>query len=318
MKKSLFVLGVAVAALASCTNEEVTEVAESNRIGFNSFVNNSTKAVTEVTSLSGDFYVFGNFGTDQSAWDGQVFNNELSTERYYWQVGNYYRFGAYADGANGKFDGASFDAAKQTLTFTSYTPDDTKDLVASIGTGDASSSIPTNAVPLTFSHMLAQVGFTFNTEDGNEYTIAITDIKINKAIKTATGTYNSSAINWIGTAESGEAYAYEDIDDIADGQNHQQYKLVIPQPVPTTSGSEIQVAFTAAISGAGLTAGGSNQRSFTLNLTSPDVEGWKPGYRYNYTITVNGSNINDQLKPITFTVTVDPWEDATGSTLPLS
>ena len=52
-------------------------------------------------------------------------------------------------------------------------------------------------------------------------------------------------------------------------------------------------------------------RTFTLDLTSPDTEGWKPGYRYNYTATVNGENILDELKPITFTTTVTGWEDAT-------
>lgn len=311
MKKSLFVLGMAVAALASCTNEEVTEIAQSNAIGFNTFVNNNTKAVTPVESLISDFYVFGNFGTDQSTWTGQVFNNELSTERYYWQQGNYYRFGAYANGANGKIDNAKFIASTQTLEFESYTPDDAKDLVAAIGTGDASASIPADKVSLSFSHMLAQVGFTFKTQDGDEYTIAISDIKILKAVKTAKGTFTPSEIKWEGTAETDAAYTYENIADIADGKDHQQYKLVIPQPLPSDN-NKIQVTFKAAISGAGLTAGPTNEKVFTLDLTSPDTEGWKPGYCYNYTATVNGSNINDQLKPIEFTVTsVAGWQNAT-------
>ena len=45
MKKSIFLLGMAVAALASCTNEEVTQVAENRTIGFaGAFVDNATKA----------------------------------------------------------------------------------------------------------------------------------------------------------------------------------------------------------------------------------------------------------------------------------
>lgn len=319
MKKSLFMLGVAVAALASCTNEEVTEIANSRAIGFNAFVNNATKAVTEVTSLSDNFYVFGNFGTNENSttesdWTGQVFNNELNTKKYYWIQGNYYRFGAYADGAGNSNANASFNAASQTLTFNNYTPDDTKDLVAAIGTGNASSTIPTNAVSLSFSHMLAQVGFTFNTEDGDEYKIAITDISIQKAIKTATGTFTSTETKWTGDAEEGEAYKYDNIDDIADGKDHSQYKLVIPQAV-SSDANKIQVTFTASISGGGFTEDEeSNKKTFTLDLTSPDSEGWKPGYRYNYTATVNGSNINDDNKPITFTVSsVQGWQDATMS-----
>ena len=317
MKKSLLVLGVAVAALASCTNEEVTEVAQNRVIGFNSFVNNNTKAITtseEVSSLtSDDFYVFGRFSSDGSQWSSEnLFNNELASKNYYWVQGNQYRFGAYADGKGGKLSNVSYEPSTQTLTFNSYTPDDAKDLVAAVGTADATSTIPSDAVSLNFNHMLAQVAFTFNTEDGDEYTIAISDISIQKAIKTAKGTYagdGTPAINWEGTAEVATAYSYTNIADIADGQTHKESKLVIPQELPSTEGSKIQVTFTASITGGGLT--NVEPRIFILDLTSPDPEGWKPGYRYNYTATVNGENIMDELKPITFTAEVTSWQDAT-------
>lgn len=39
MKKSLLMLGAAAMVLASCTQNEVMEVAENRSIGFNSFVN---------------------------------------------------------------------------------------------------------------------------------------------------------------------------------------------------------------------------------------------------------------------------------------
>ena len=315
MKKSLFVLGVAVAALASCTNEEVVSMPEGRAIGFNSFVNNNTKAVTDVTSLSSDqFYVFGRFSSDGSQWSSEnLFNNELASKNYYWVQGNQYRFGAYADGQGGKLTGVSFDPSTQTLTFRDYTPDDTKDLLAATGTADASTNIPTGSVPLSFSHMLAQVAFTFNTEDGDEYKIEISEISIQKAINTATGTYvnttGTPVITWNGTAEAAAAYTYPDIEDIADGQDHKESKLVIPQSLPSSDDSKIQVVFTASIKGGGLTNVG--PRTFTLDLTSPDTEGWKPGYRYNYTATVNGENILDELKPITFTTTVTGWKDVT-------
>lgn len=315
MKKSLLVLGVAVAALASCTNEEVVSMPEGRAIGFNSFVNNNTKAVTEVTSLSSDqFYVFGRFSSDGSQWSSEtLFKNELASKNYYWVQGNQYRFGAYADGEGGKLTDVSFEPSTQTLTFSNYTPDDAKDLLAATGTANASSNIPSDPVSLNFSHMLSQVAFTFNTEDGNEYVIAISDISIQKAIKTATGTYTNAsgtpAIAWDGNAETAAAYTYPDIVDIADGQDHKESKLVIPQELPSDDASKIQVVFTASITGGGLTSVA--PRTFTLDLTSPDTEGWKPGYRYNYTATVNGENIQDALKPITFTTTVTGWEDAT-------
>ena len=328
MKKCMFLLGVAVAALASCTNEEVVSVPESAAINFTSFVNNTTKAVTEVDGddlSTGNYYVFGNFGTNQSSstpadWAGQVFNNELSTVTYYWSVGNYYRFGAYANGVGGKLDGATFNAATQTLTFSSYTLDDTKDLIAALGTGDASADAPESPVSLDFDHMLSQVGFTFYTTDGEEYTVAITGLKVTGAIQTgATGTYNGTA-TWTGGTDAD--YSYEDIDDIyhvaaITNEDPQQFKLVIPQAVPGTDASDkIQVSFTATITGDGInTADGANSKEFTIDLTSPDTEGWKPGFRYNYTAMVNGAIIAG-LEPIEFTASVtDDWQDANDTNL---
>lgn len=52
MKKSLLMLGAAAMMLASCTQNEVMEVAENRSIGFNSFVNNTTKAATEFTGTA--------------------------------------------------------------------------------------------------------------------------------------------------------------------------------------------------------------------------------------------------------------------------
>ena len=257
MKKCMFLLGVAVAALASCTNEEVVSVPENAAINFTSFVNNTTKAVTEVATNdlnSGNYYVFGNFGTDQSTWNGQVFNNELSTVTYYWSVGNYYRFGAYADGVGGKLDGATFNAATQTLTFSNYTPNDAKDLIAALGTGDASADVPESPVSLDFDHMLSQVGFTFYTTDGTEYTVAVTGLKVTGAIQTgATGTYTTTGASWTGGTAAD--YTYSDIADVyhvasITTEDPQQFKLVIPQAVPGTDASDkIQVSFTATITG---------------------------------------------------------------------
>ena len=323
MKKSMFLLGVAVAALASCTNEEVVSVPDSAAINFASFVNNTTKAVTEVDAddlSGGNYYVFGNFGTNQNSttpgdWADQVFDNELSTVTYYWSVGNYYRFGAYANGVGGKLD-ATFNAATQTLTFPSYTPDDTKDLIAALGTGDASASVPGSPVSLDFDHMLSQVGFTFYTTDGTGYTIAITDLAVKNAVQTgATGTYTASGASWTGGTDAD--YEYDNIDNVyhvaaITNEDPQQFKLVIPQAVPVGA-DKIQVSFTATITGDGITTGNSN--SFTIDLTSPDTEGWKPGYRYNYTAMVNGAVIAG-LTPITFTASVtDDWKDANDTEL---
>lgn len=316
MKRSLFWLGAAAMALASCTNSEVMEVAGNKAIGFSSFVGKPTKAVTPVESLSdGQYYVYGNYN-NQSTWDGQAFNNEINTATYYWQTGKTYRFGAYADGTGGKLDNTkvSFSAADKKLTFTDYTPNDSKDLVA-VTTGDISADTYSGGgnVPLTFSHMLSQVKLTFTTDAADTYKLTITDVKINGAVSTATGTYiEGTGASW-NTGSATDGYSYEDFKTATDGTiaisketPASQVKLVIPQ----SSTNGLTVTFTATIKGED-----SGTTNFTANLThdqSGHANTWVPGYCYNYTAYVELSKVIDNAGSkvkITFTPTVTPWED---------
>lgn len=325
MKRSLFWLGAAAMALASCTNSEVMEVAGNKAIGFNSFVGKPTKAVTPVESLSdGQYYVFGNYN-DQSTWDGQAFNNEINTATYYWQTGKTYRFGAYADGAGGKLDDTqvSFSATDQKLTFTNYTPDDAKDLVAAVtGNIEETTYGSGTAVPLTFNHMLSQVKLTFTTDAADTYKLTITDVKINGAVSTATGTYiEGTGASWnTGSATAG--YSYEDFKTTADGTiaiskeaPASQVKLVIPQG--STDG--LSVTFTATIKGEKPAGTSIHTKNFTAtlghNLTTSGATAntWSAGYCYNYTAKIDIDDIVDNassLVPITFTPSVTDWIDA--------
>lgn len=345
MKRSLFWLGAAAMALASCTNSEVMEVAENRAIGFSSFVGKPTKAVTPVESItSKQFYVFGEYGNTTSGWSkvGQAFNNELGSAVYYWQPSQTYRFGAYADGTNGKIetsgDGATvaFSAADKKLTFTNYTPNDSKDLVAAISadiTTDGTVSSGTNPGPvsLTFNHMLSQVKLTFTTEAADTYQLTITDVKINGAVSTATGTYiEGTGASWdTGSATAG--YSYEDFKTKDDGTiaiskeaPASQVKLVIPQG--STNG--LSVTFTATIKGEKPAGSTIITKDFTATLghslkTTPNTGSgisaaladntWTAGYCYNYTAKIDIDDIVDNassLVPITFTPSVTDWIDA--------
>ena len=315
MKKSLLMLGAAAMVLASCTQNEVMEVAENRSIGFNSFGNNTTKAATEFTgtATSGDIYVIGYYGNNNGTLDQKVFVNELGSTNYYWQDGKDYIFGAYADGKGGKFDRTTFNATNQILTFADYTPDDAKDLVATISDKVTNVTASTQGkVSLTFKHMLAQVGFTFKTEVGTEYELNITGIQIEQAIKTATGTYTKEqsgdiTINWEGTAtaEGETSYAYENISDLANAENKtaQEFKLVIPQ---TVDGTNLKVTFKATIKGVGLD-NTSTPKEIKVSLPATT---WQAGYKYNYTTVINAENIIEDTYPIEFTVEEIPgWTD---------
>lgn len=308
-------LGAAAMVLASCTQNEVMEVAENRAIGFNAFVNNTTKAATEFTggASSADIYVIGYYGENNGVLDQQVFKNELGSSLYYWNEGKDYIFGAYADGKAGKFDNVSFSSSDAKLTFTDYTPS-TKDLVAAVSAKVTSVTAATQGkVQLSFKHMLAQVGFTFNTQVGEGYTLAISNIQIEKAIQTATGTYTASDIDWQGstTGDGVASYTYTDITDLANGttNSNSEYNLVIPQTV-----NGIKVTFTASISGVGIDP--AKTRDIEVTLPATTVSKWTAGYKYNYTTTINAEDITDELKPIEFDVqTIPDWEEGGSETI---
>ncbi len=312
MKKSLFVLGVVVAALASCTQNEVLEVAEGRAIGFDAFVNNQTKAVTEVetATIGTDFYVFGNYGTSDT-WTGQSFNNEISTAVYYWKTGQTYRFGAYKDGG-AKNDDVTFNANTKTLTFPNYTPNDANDLIAAV-TGDVTG---TAAVGLNFKHLLSQVKLTFKTDAAAVYNMTITNVQINGALSQSTATYTDGVVAWnpsaaAGTGTTNNGYSYTELSNdgkISSGVISEQSKLVIPQ-----SGTDaLTVTFTAKITGE---AEGTANFTAALGHTISGLTGdtWTNGYRYNYIANVELSKVIENpegLVQITFTPTVEDWTDA--------
>lgn len=320
MKKSIFLLGMAVAALASCTNEEVTQVAENRAIKFSPFVNNNTKAVTEITSKDAltSFYVFGNYGVEEngSTWAGQAFNNEPNSAEYHWQVGNYYRFGAYADGVGNKIENAQYSAVNKKLTFPDYTPDDAKDLVAAVGTGNAFSTAPADAVSLNFKHMLSQVRLTFTTKAAATYKITISDVKITNAVKTAVGTYTDGAVAWT-TSTTGE-YVYDNLTTdaiIAVNDAAYQSKLVIPQE----NTDDVTVTFKATITGEKPSGSTTLEKVFTgnlahnLNSNGQSANTWKNQYRYNYTTSIDITDIvdnPDDLVKITFSPSLEEWKNA--------
>ena len=310
-------------ALGGCSKTETTEVAQGRAIGFDAFVGKSTKAVTEVTNNNlKAFYVFGDYQNTDTWVD--VFDNTKVTgsgggsgsewtpeQTAYWLDGKTYKFGAYANGAEGtSLEGASFSAETGTLTFKDYV----------VGENDLIAAIPASVnvgdpVALTFSHMLSQVKFTFTNEDADTYTMKISDIKIESAVTTCTGTYtNNGGASWNDGTPNG-TYDFGTLDNIA-GTTGTTDLLVIPQ-----DNANLYVTFTATFTdGSGSEtpiAEGDFKASlkYTANGTGTDNL-WTPGYKYNYTATINASTIDDSLEEniIKFEVTaVEGWDDASNT-----
>lgn len=299
MKKSLFVLGMAVAALASCTNEEVTEVAQERSIGFNAFVNNTTKADIATANLT-TFYAFGDYDNGAST----VFSNTKVTgtsggtytpdQTAYWQTGKTYDFGAYSDGGN-ELTGVTFDQG--TLTISGYSVG-ANDLVAATSADvPAPTAGSDKQVPLTFTHLLAKVKFTFKTDaEPTAYKMEVSNLKFT-AKKTAAGcTFSNNAIatDWTGT--DGE-YTITTLADYAvDGGSAATEEIyVLPQ-----ANTAIVASFTVTLKDQDTDVTLATKPYTNVSLNSTE---WQEGYSYNYTATIDPDDVDNTLKPITFTVT---------------
>ena len=306
MKKGLMMLGIATMMLASCTNEDVLNVSDSRAIGFNTFVNNNTKAVTDITTASlSKFYVFGDYdeGASVAFSNTEVIGSQGGTytpvNPAYWQTGKTYEFGAYSNG-NASLT-ASF--SNGALTITGYSVDDAKDLIAATASEIAAPAAGEDkSVSLTFKHLLSKVKFTFSTTAVPEaFRMEVSNLKF-KGIKTAATcvfSNNTISTNWTGTEGD---YTIATLSDYAvtGGSASTEDILVIPQ-----SNTDIEASFTVTIYDEN-----TNEEIATNDFTaSLDCTEWEEGYVYNYTATINPDKVDGNLKPIIFTVTkVEDWK----------
>lgn len=312
MKKSFLMLGVAAMALASCTNEEVLNVADSRAISFdNAFVNNSTRAAINGVDDLTNFYVFAGFDGNTS----NVYSNTLVKKEdgkwnpayiAYWQDKKSYTFDAYA--ANAKIDNAAVDEENGTLTFSNVTISGDNDIL--VANKEVTVNIAeVNPVDLIFSHTLSQVKFTFKTEIEN-VNFTITNVTFNNVVNK--GNYAASV--W--TASSADAkYNYEFggvseavTNDAAEGKSTKSL-IILPQTLKADQAVTFDLVATGALS----------LEKRTLKATLTDVE-LKEGYSYNFVATLTIDNIKnpdpehpENFKPIEFTVSkVNEWKTGNG------
>lgn len=302
MKKQLFVLGLAVAALASCTNEEVTDIADSNVIGFKTFVGNATKAVTGVDNNTlQNFYVYGLKDSAPLFTNEKVYKNGTAwgydnIEKW---VAATYNFAAYSNGGTegieGKIDNAnvSYDATDGLEIKDYVVGTDNRDLVASISSTNINST--NQPVEFTFNHTLAKVKFTVQSSMGTNG-IAISDLSVTGVKDKATLTYTSAGgASWT-TPSDTRTISGATGTTTTDAPYSDEF-VVIPQK------NAITIAFKAAIT--------FDDEAINKNLSATiDAENcdWKAGMCYNYVATIDATDMDI----ITFTLEkVTPWPDYT-------
>lgn len=289
MKKGLMMLGVAAIALASCTQNEVMEVAESRAIGFEAFVGNTTKAEITKDNLK-SFQVYGGYvkkGTQTTdlinVWENVTVSNttgewKATGEPKYWAAGMTYQFAAYAPAGVGT---PAVNADNENLNLTGVvanaaTQNDFIYATQQVETADKLTTSP-DKIQFTFDHQLAMIKVTFNSGFSTGYTVKITDLNIYGMNSKANFAGDTKA--W---SEWSEAIAKENgfTTNIANGATTgtsvASDKFIV---IPQTTGT-MNVDFTA-------TAYDTNDTKVASHkFTGTVTPNWSNGNVYNYTVEI--------------------------------
>lgn len=320
MKKSILVLGLAVAAMTSCTNDEVMEVNQNNLIKFESFVNKGTRAVTETTKNElSKFYVFGYHNGDSNPVfsnnyvqkNGNDWSNEVTKN---WTANTYY-FGAYATKNESDILSATPLASFSnvgTLTISNYSvgsmgPEihSTDDLIGAVKTVD-NTQLANSAVSLDFKHLLSQVKFEF-INNNEEYFMTVSDI-VFKAMPTGNCTINKEGvISWTLkdglTLSDSLTYTYPGTGSGVYIPENESFNsvcyLVLPVNIAVTTCANFTISFYERVGAEGnytynlmqtipynnislKGTSGPTDNDPNNNTDQDNVTSWLPGYIYNY------------------------------------
>lgn len=332
----MFLLAAAAAALAGCAQNEVIDIPQTRAIGFDPYVGNTTRAAAKDTDLSAlkaegaGFIVLGGYEDSQTyvpVFDGtnetgsHITWNKSSWEYSpinYWLEGKTYKFVAYAPAELQEGDLFDIDYADNKLKMKdggTFTADGETDLVVAEGKPQgylvAAEPVQMDRVGFKFYHALSKVKFTFINGWRNAVTLKITNIKLsnvkNTGSLTTSGTMAQGSDKIRPSAWSGQTGTadYENKpDDVMNtsiyGESYEFENFLLPTGL---SDSQMKLTFTVLVTnsqgtGPDLGAGAGNSVVKEVVIPKDVVTEWKPGYAYNYKLTISGSTFG--LKPIQF------------------
>ncbi|MFZ6729157.1 fimbrillin family protein [Alistipes dispar] len=336
MKTRMFLLAAAAAALAGCAQNEVIDIPQTRAIGFDPYVGNTTRAAAKDTDLSAlqdegaGFIVLGGYEDDQTyvpVFDGtnetgsHITWNKRSWEYSpinYWLEGKTYKFVAYAPAKLQEDDLFDIDYADNKLKMKdggTFTADGETDLVVAEGKPQgylvAAEPVQMEPVGFKFYHALSKVKFTFINGWRNAVTLKITNIKLSNVKDTGSLTTSGTMAQgsdkiqlsaWSG--QTGMADYENKPDDVMNtsiyGESYEFENFLLPIAL---NDSQMKLTFTVLVTnsqgtGPDLGAGAGYPVVKEVVIPKDVVTEWKPGYAYNYKLTISGSTFG--LKPIQF------------------
>lgn len=302
--KKLFISMLAVAALVSCSKEQTIVADQGELIGFNSFVENATRADYSTDDIN-TINVYGTVNdvliydhtpvTRPSTVAGQGYGDDWKCDvKQYWIADATYKFAALVDVPEANI---TPDEYGMPASFT-YTADGVTDVLYDYyaTTGLEENNLP---VPFTFKHLLSKVRFTVTNESEiDDYTYTISNVKVTNTrpngvytvytTDEGTGTWTSTA-----AATSTDFASIEDVTNDAPVSN--AYLLLIP-------GTSVGISFTVTLSIDG-------EEVSTYNYSDTNVVTLEQNTIYNFGVNFTPGEVID------FTVTAKPnWNPTVGGT----
>ena len=309
---------LAVAALVSCSKEQTVSFDKGEEIGFNSFVENSTRATDPSYSATNldHFNVYGTVNGitifDDVEVEGEVGADVWTYEgnTQYWIKGAIYNFAAVVDVLK-----ANITFANGLPTSISYTADDTTDILYAEAKNINGTNPGNNGVVnFEFSHLLSKVEFSavgqkISGEVPAGYTYEISDIVIKNAKKE--GSVAVPSREWTVSDDDTNKKSVNSFGTISGSFNEvvaecTDAKLLIPATYGEDSKLEISFVVTTKFNGNPIQVDEYTGAEGKLPTFLVDVD-FKPGYSYNFKFAPSVG------MPINFSVTSDPsWTPATG------
>lgn len=294
-----------VLALGSCTKTETVNVSDANYIGFdNAFVGNPTKAIAEVKTDDIDhFIVYGGYEDNQNLFNDVKVSKNSNGEWTYsplqkWEDNKTYRFAAYYPETLTLTVTPTFDYATGSLTFTNVVVNNNLNQVDFIydKSGDISSETnsPRAKVPFTFEHMFSMVQFTIKSGFAEDVVVGISDFKfygMNSKSTLTDGAWAAATDQIL--VDNAIVLKNENAQASKDPVDYVDNCVVMPQ---TFADATVNVEFTVTLTSSEENGGSlvdipEGDRIATITAAIPTYT-WKPGFRYNYKVTIDGQNLD--------------------------
>ena len=306
----------AVAALAACTTEQTIVAPQNEAIGFDTFVDNSTRATDITTANIADFGVYGTVTKGGNS--ALIFDNTKVTKSgdafvyspaQYWIAAAKYDFLAFAPYQDGEGATWSYDPTEGTFSFNNATAEADQDVVYAYQaktTADKLTAKP-EAVKFTFKHILSKVAFSFtNTFTDGNTTLSVYNVKINNTAETGTMAIADDGVDaaWNGVGDLVVPFGAKTADATTALANGAELKLAHHYVIPAQR--VYNITFSVDLYQAGVYLATYNHE------ITPTINFAKNG---NYVLSVKlapeSIDPENELYPIEFSVNeVEDWDDA--------